>query len=584
MMSERTQISLAEADSSEELERLRSRVAELEQSEERLRLAIEMGRIGLWVWDSTDTSNEGDWSERLKEIFGLPLDAEVTHDMFLKCVHGEDRELIHGKVMGALAGVDEGRYTAEYRTIRADDGREGWVMARGQAFFDGSGKAVRFIGTVTDITERKRAEEALAKLNGELEGLAYGQAEALKHALTMLSRESEPDRFLDHVLRMIGRQFAAHSLGVWELNEVTERVELLASCEGEVVRLVKEDKEQGAPRFAPPVRENGVWTTFFATAEHCILGDLESEMPRVRLAGVADGEWQEWLGDMVNTEEVRTMLRVLTGKGVKLTLGVPMLVGGRVVGFINIRFKEWRVFRDEELGLARALGHQAMLAIQLMRLSMQSRKSAVMAERNRLARDIHDTLAQGFTGVIVQLEASEDARVGGLTEAADAHVTRARELARNSLQEARRSVQALRPQALETQDLCVALSKLFKSMTEGTGLTAKFELRGKPRKLVAEVECNLLRIVQEVLTNVLRHAQATRFEAILFFEEEELRLELEDDGLGFDVLAVHEGFGLTGMRERVEAMGGEMTLASSSEAGTSICIRLPLVDGGGIVG
>jgi len=138
-------------------------------SEQRLRLAIETGRIGLWVWNSTDVKNVGDWSGRLKEIFGLPLDAEVTHDMFLKCVHPEDRERVDQLVMQALDGMNGGEYRAEYRTIHPRDGTEHWVTARGQAFFDGEGRAIRFIGTVMDITERKRAEESSIRLNLELE-------------------------------------------------------------------------------------------------------------------------------------------------------------------------------------------------------------------------------------------------------------------------------------------------------------------------------------------------------------------------------------------------------------------------------
>src|SRR5207253_5486735 len=129
--------------------------------------------------------------------------------------------------------------------------------------------------------------------------------------------------------------------------------------------------------------------------------------------------------------------------GIHTILFVPMLIAGRVTGFIGIRFTLKRGFRQEEIELTRALAHQATLAMQLTRLSAQSRESAVMAERNRMARDIHDTLAQGFTGVIVQLEAAADAKSKRLAKEEQEHVTRAGSLARESLQEARRSVRAL---------------------------------------------------------------------------------------------------------------------------------------------
>ena len=145
-----------------------------------------------------------------------------------------------------------------------------------------------------------------------------------------------------------------------------------------------------------------------------------------------------------------------------------MIVAGRVTGFIGIRFTLKRGFRQEEIELTRALAHQATLAMQLTRLSAQSRQSAVTAERNRMARDIHDTLAQGFTGVIVQLEAVEEAMSQNQAEKVFSHLNRAGDLARESLREARRSVQALRPQALEEKPLSEALKELIQKMISGT--------------------------------------------------------------------------------------------------------------------
>jgi PAS domain S-box-containing protein len=132
----------------------------ISESEQRLRLAIETGRIGLWVWNSTDVANAGDWSPRLKEIFGFSPDVQVTHEMFLERVHPEDRSWVNERVMGALGGENGGHYQAEYRIISARDGSERWVTARGQAFFDGEGKPFRFIGTLMDITAEKRAAQA----------------------------------------------------------------------------------------------------------------------------------------------------------------------------------------------------------------------------------------------------------------------------------------------------------------------------------------------------------------------------------------------------------------------------------------
>jgi len=249
-----------------------------------------------------------------------------------------------------------------------------------------------------------------------------------------------------------------------------------------------------------------------------------------------------------------------------------------VAGVVGIRFTRKREFRAEEMELAQALANQAMLAMQLTRLSAQSRESAVMAERNRMARDMHDTLAQGFTGVIVQLEAAADATSKHLAKEAEEHLERAGDLARESLKEARRSMRALRLQALEENDLCPVLEGMIRRMTAGTPVRGEFLLQGEPRALPPEWEENLLRIAQEVLTNALRHASASEFMAQLAFDAREIRLELRDNGRGFDPAGKHDGFGLLGMRERVDGMGGRISIQSARGEGAMITIVLPLTD------
>jgi len=199
----------------------------------------------------------------------------------------------------------------------------------------------------------------------------------------------------------------------------------------------------------------------------------------------------------------------------------------------------------------------------------------VFEERNRMARDIHDTLAQGFTGVIVQLEAAEDAFSCGCRKEANDHLHRAGELARRSLSEARRSVHALRPQALQEHNFWDALKGIIKNTTFGTALHTKFEAQGKLPELPRPWQENLLHIGQEALTNTLKYAHARNFETRLSYKAKELSLELRDDGDGFKVKERHDGVGLTGMRERVEQMGGELKITSSRGKGTKITVVLP---------
>jgi signal transduction histidine kinase len=240
-------------------------------------------------------------------------------------------------------------------------------------------------------------------------------------------------------------------------------------------------------------------------------------------------------------------------------------VGGKVKGFITICHAQRPPYQAAEIELAQALAHQAMLAI-------QSRQAATLEERNRMARDIHDTLAQGFTGIVVQLHAAEDASARGLKKDAQKHLQSARDLARQSLVEARRSMHALRPQALEGAFFWDALKRMIRQSTAGTALHTKFQMRGHQRELPPLWQQNLLHIGQEALTNTLKYARAGRFEARLNFNKKELRLQLEDDGEGFTTTDRHDGFGLIGMRERVEQMGGTLTVTSSPDQGTKIVV------------
>ena len=405
-----------------------------------------------------------------------------------------------------------------------------------------------FTVILRDITERKRAAEALRAS----EQLARGQTEALTRALDALARESSPDRIVEHVLRTMISQLEAHSSGVWLLDAATGMMDFeFAFEEGGFKTKADAVLSTISPRL--PVAAVWPWPEVFRTGKPSVMEDIR-EGP--------DFPWRAHVLAM----------------GVVTILIVPMLMAGKVAGVIGIRFIRKRAFQAGELELAQALANQAMLAIQLTRLGAQSRESAVMAERNRMARDIHDTLAQGFTGVIVQLEAAADATSRGLAKEAEEHLGRAGDLARESLREARRSVRALRPQALEDKDLCEALEALIQKMAAGTPVRTEFVVQGKGRKLPPEWDENLLRIGQEVLTNVLRHAQASHFKVRLEFTPGQVRLELRDNGCGFDPAGKYDGFGLLGIRERVEGMGGQLAIRSARGEGAAISIALPLAE------
>jgi signal transduction histidine kinase len=266
----------------------------------------------------------------------------------------------------------------------------------------------------------------------------------------------------------------------------------------------------------------------------------------------------------------------LMAQGVRSILFVPLLLAEEVIGILSLRSTEPRCYRPEELELAQALSQQVMLAMQLTRLTEQAQQAAVLEERNRIAREIHDTLAQGFTGIVLHLEAAKRVLTAA-PEKAQTRLDEACALARESLAEARRSVMALHPRVLEHDDLPTALARLATQAAAGSQADIAFHVHGTVRSLSAEVESNLLRISQEALTNACRHAQAQKIDIDLTFGKHQVRLRVQDDGRGFDGHgpAISNGFGLTSMRERVERIGGQYSLTSQPGQGTEVVVAVP---------
>jgi signal transduction histidine kinase/ligand-binding sensor domain-containing protein len=216
----------------------------------------------------------------------------------------------------------------------------------------------------------------------------------------------------------------------------------------------------------------------------------------------------------------------------------------------------------------------------LLRLRVQQveARSAVLDERNRMAREIHDHLAQGFTGVLLQLEAAEArlSRMQGDPEPILTRLNHARNLAAVSLQEARRSVMALRPRKPEGADLLGGLRSLADRMLAGTDIQVELEQIGNPRPLRTRTEEELLRMAQEMLTNALRHGRARWVRVVLQFERQQVRLSIEDDGKGFDPSANAAGYGMRSIRESLKQLKGHLDVDSSQGLGSRITITLPI--------
>jgi PAS domain S-box-containing protein len=537
----------------------------LRQSERNLAEGQRLTKTGSWILDYK-TGNT-DWSVETCRIFGFPDPPPSPHySEFRARVRPEDREAVD-------RGLRESFETGEPRPLEyifiLPDGVRKNIETISQPVSDERGAVVRLMGTVMDVTERKAAAEALRAS----EHLALGQLDALKKTLDALSRESEPEKFLEHVLCTIAEQLSAHSIGVWEMNKSSGSTAFVANYENAQLQIASEEPES-SPKASLWEREHPVWAQFFLDGKFCVMGRLNVDPPQVRIENGQENPWHDWQADAASHPRLSAMIKRLSAAGIITTLCVPLFVAGNVTGLISIRFKQSRSFRQEEIELTRALSHQAMLAIQLMRLSQQSRQSAVIAERNRMARDIHDTLAQGLTGVIMQLEAAKGAAARGDCSDTAMHIERAGDLARSSLGEARRSVRALRPRSLKDGTLYMALEDLLKRMSNGIDLNAELRIEGEQRAIPPQWEEGLLRIAQESLTNTIKHSQARNFRVTLDLRAEEVGLQLVDDGLGFDPQEEHDGFGLIGMKERADQIGGRFVIRSKRGVGTEILVTL----------
>jgi NarL family two-component system sensor histidine kinase YdfH len=213
--------------------------------------------------------------------------------------------------------------------------------------------------------------------------------------------------------------------------------------------------------------------------------------------------------------------------------------------------------------------------LRLQEYAAQVQELTISQERERMARELHDTLAQGLAGTILQLEAADSHLENGNLDRAQAVVQRAMQRARTTLHEARRAIQALRPTALEGSSLIDALGREVDQFAANTGVHAAFKVDAGPLDVRPDVSQNILRIVQESLTNVARHAQARNVQVRLGQNDEGIQVLIQDDGLGFDPqegLARPGCFGLAGMKERAQRMGGVLQVESAPGKGTSVIL------------
>jgi two-component system NarL family sensor kinase len=265
-------------------------------------------------------------------------------------------------------------------------------------------------------------------------------------------------------------------------------------------------------------------------------------------------------------------------RGLEFHASAPLHSEDRMLGILNVASPGWDVFTPDALLLLSAVGAQLGTAIERARLSHQAVVLAALEERNRIAREIHDTLAQGLTAITLHLEAAQ-ALSETRPEAVPAKIAQALSLARTNLQEARRSVLDLRAAPLDGHTLPEALRLLAQETGEESGVTVAAAIDPGIGRLPPALETGMYRIAQEALTNMRKYARATSATLRLEREGADLRLLVDDDGIGFDLGQVtptaESGFGIKGMSERAHLLGGQLQICSTPGAGTRVVATVP---------
>ena len=351
---------------------------------------------------------------------------------------------------------------------------------------------------------------------------------------------------LPHVVQLARETFGYHAVGVFLVDDDERQVVLEAIDSG--------DSAVPARGTRMSVGGEGVVGHVAATGLPWITGDVSKD------------PFYSALG--------------MEGSKTRSELAMPIKQGDLVVGALDLHSEYPDAFDDTDMLIAQTLANQLAVAIENARIFDEARDLAVLEERNRMAREIHDTLAQGFTGIVIQLEAGEQAMERDADELRG-HVAMAKSLARECLAEARRSVWNLLPESLEQNPLDVIIQTEVERFAATSKADANFTLLGMRRQLPAVAQAALMRICQESLSNIGKYANADAVDVTLDFALDTVTLTVADDGAGFDPDAVRieegrGGFGIIGMRQRARLLRGDVTITSAPGAGAKVEARIPI--------
>jgi PAS domain S-box-containing protein len=633
----RTEQALHQAKAELELKVL-ERTAELRKSEAELRTIVET--IPAFVGTALPDGSIDFVSRSWLDYTGLSGEEWLGWG-WMTVTHPEDLDRAVEKWRAALA---TGEPIEQEIRVRQADGSYRWFLGRNVPLRDAKGNIVKWYGTLHDIEDRKRAEEALRKseLAKRTADLAVAserlRSEQIKRAAAEKAALAGEERF----------QVIADSLPE-PLSDIApdQRYRFTNVAFEEWFGLAS---EQASTRSVREVMGEEIYRTIQTHLEKALQGqstNFEGHLsferagrryvhidfvPRSDHGSEAYGCYSV-LRDLTQLKEAEEKFRrvvetapdaiVLVNPQGQIVMTNPRaeqmfrysqqeLIGQPVEILVPDRFRRGHadnrscylrkpVIRlmgaGQELCVVRKDGSEFPVEISLSpietvdgtlvsstirditerkQLEAQARRSSILEERSRMARDIHDTMAQGFTGIVLNLEAAEEASAD-LSEEVRNRITRARNVARQNLEEVRRSVLMLSASAAVEEDLACAIRKSVKNVRSNTKVRVEFSMRGTPRRLGASLKENLLRIVQQAMDNTLQHAQASRIRVDLAFADKDVRLHIGDDGQGFvSSERPRRGFGIIGMRERAGEVGGKVEIRSQPGKGTHVTIKVPL--------
>jgi signal transduction histidine kinase len=527
---------------------------ELRRSEALLAQGQRISHTGSWGWQVATGAIY--WSEEHFRIFEFdPETDKPSYSLFMERIHSEDRASFEELLSRAVR--DKSDFENQYRVV-LPDGSIKFLRTVGQAFVNPAGE-LEFIGTVMDVTDLTRAEEMQVAIAREREMFAQQRAtqfaranEALRGCLDTLASVPALDDFLGQVTAAITGQLGAVS-STLRLCNVQRNVLSL--------EFVFQDGRVMSPAEARYPKAWQSWALDDRRFDCCF--DQPVTVQRV--------------GDPQATipEDKRAYLLAL---GVKTVLVIPLISRGQAVGRLTFRFTDERDFSPEELEIARALATQASLAIQLTRLANTARQSAVLEERNRLAGEIHDALAQSFTAISMQLEVAQEEMAANEGDPLR-YIRQANVTAKYGLAEARRSVLNLRSSVLRETGFVTSLQRLVEHSNLAGRLRCDFRSDRIPEEsLPGTVQHQLLRIAQEAISNAVRHAKPTVVSVTLHWDSSNLILQVKDNGSGITKhrLEQSEGVGLESMRERAAQIDAKLEIQTAAGQGTTIIVTVPV--------